>query len=399
MSNDEPEKKIAKARLKLIFDYPFFGHLSLSLEPKRADNLFPPTMATDGFRLYYHPEFIKETQPNHLSAIIAHEVWHIASLHLTRRQTRNPMKWNFACDYAVNDIIRGEGLELPPGHLYNPDYHGKSAEWIYSQLPEFPEENGEGQGEGEGEGEGDGNGGLIDSHEPWKDWDKGKNDDGYGNEITKEQLESRIRENVASAAVAARMAGALSANVAEKVEGILQPKLDWKSILRDMVVSTAHNNFRLVPSSKKHLWRNIYLPATTGHEISIAAVIDTSGSISSDEMKEFLAEIEGICSAFDEYTIYLFACDMKIQQRWELHSEDEVPRLLSGRGGTSFRPALEAIQKEQLDISAVIYLTDLYPNDGYPEMPDIPVIWVSVSPPEVKPPWGELINIDRRGNE
>ena len=189
------------------------------------------------------------------------------------------------------------------------------------------------------------------------------------------------------------MAGKLSSNVAEKVNGFLEPKLDWKSILREMVVSAAHNDFRIIPASKKHLWRNIYLPATKGEELVIAVVVDTSGSISLDEAKEFLSEIHGICRAFDDYTIYLFMCDSNIKARWELHPYDELPDVVVGRGGTSFKPPLEAIEKEDLPISTIIYLTDLYPNDGYPPPPSFPVIWVSTT--DVVPPWGEVIRLNK----
>ena len=391
---EDPERKIMKARVKLMFDFPFFGHLALNLELVKAEFLNPPTMATDGIYLYWHPEFVKEVKLPELVGVVCHECGHVLLLHPIRRQGREPRKWNVACDYVVNDLVlnekdnRGYPLVLPKGALYEPEYANKTAEWVYNKLPDQPPEGG-------GEGGPGGGGGTLDSHEPWKNWEKGEVKDSEGNTISTAELEQKVRENVAAAVTAARMAGKLSGNIAEKVNGLLEPRLDWKSILRDMVVSCAHNDFRLIPPSKKHLWRNIYLPATTGEEIVIAAVIDSSGSISSEEAEDFIAEIHGICRAFENFTIYLFMCDSKIQQRWELHPYDEIPNVILGRGGTSFRPPLEVIEKEALPISSIIYLTDLYPNDGYPNAPSFPVIWVSVSGPEVKPPWGEVIHLPR----
>jgi len=394
---EDLERKIARARVKLMLDFPFFGHLALNLELAKNEFLDPPTMATDGIYLYWHPEFVKEVKFPELTGVICHECCHVMLLHMIRRQGRDPMKWNIAADFASNDLVlnekdsRGSLLVLPKGALYDRQYANKSVEWIYNQLPDPPPGDG-GSRVGDGSRAGSG---TLDSHEPWKEWEKGNVKDSDGNTLSTAELEQKIRENVAGAITAARMAGKLSGNIMEKVNGLLEPRLDWKSILRDMVVSCAHNDFRLIPASKKHLWRNMYLPATTGEEIIIAAVIDTSGSIGDEEAKDFLAEIHGICRAFENFTIYLFQCDSDIKKRWELHPYDEVPDVIMGRGGTSFRPPLEVIEKEVLPISSIVYLTDLYPNDGYPNLPSFPVIWVSVSGPEVKPPWGEVIHLPR----
>ncbi len=377
------EQKLRKTRIDLSIDFPFFGHLSLGLELIKEETLNPPTMGTDGIYLYWHPEFVKETSLSQLKGVMCHEVAHVFFLHPLRRQMRDMLKWNIACDYAINDLVlheqdrSGKFLELPEGILYDVKYKGKSAEWIYNQLPD-PQK---------------GDAGTLDSHEFWEAWAKGQIKDKDGNTVTAAELEQKVRENVAAAVTAARMAGKLSNNIAEKVNGLLEPKLDWKTILREMVVSCVHNDFRLMPPSKKHLWRDLYLPATKGEELCIAAVIDTSGSISSKEIKDFLGEVYGICRAFNDYTVYLFMCDSSIKQRWELHPYDELPNIVTGRGGTSFKPPLEVVEKENLPISTMIYLTDLYPNDGFPPVPSFPVLWVSTT--DVVPPWGEVIRINR----
>ena len=79
------------------------------------------------------------------------------------------------------------------------------------------------------------------------------------------------------------------------IDDFLQPKLDWRSILTDMIVSNAKNDYRLSPPNKKHLWRGFYLPSLQGEKITIAFGIDVSGSISDDEIQEALSEVHGIC--------------------------------------------------------------------------------------------------------
>lgn len=43
----------------------------------------------------------------------------MALLHVTRRQARNPMRWNIACDIVINAMIVDAGLKLPAGAIFD----------------------------------------------------------------------------------------------------------------------------------------------------------------------------------------------------------------------------------------------------------------------------------------
>ena len=368
------EKKIVQARVAMLFDHPFFGNLAMFLEVVEKANMFPPTMATDGRHLFYHPDFVSELSLEELTGVIAHEVGHIALLHPPRRHKRSELRWNIACDYAINDLVLKE-FKLPQGVLYNPDYADKSAEWIYDRLPEA--ECGRGCSER-----------TLDSHEEWTDWGKSTEHEKNGQNGLEGSLDQDWRERVAQAASQARMQGKLPGHLETVVNGILQPKLDWKTILRDMITSCAKSDFQLVPPNKKHLWRGLYLPSLTGEEISIGVGIDSSGSISDEEVRDFLSELQGICDSYENYTVYLFVADTHIRQRFELHPFDPLPSTITGRGGTSFVETLE--EAARLPISSFIYMTDLC--GAFPEHePTFPIIWVAVGDGEA--PWGQVIRI------
>jgi predicted metal-dependent peptidase len=192
---------------------------------------------------------------------------------------------------------------------------------------------------------------------------------------------------VATAETQARMQGKFPAHLESVVGEMLQPKLDWKSILRDMITSCAKSDYRLMPPNKKHLWRGIYLPSIAGEEIRIACAIDSSGSISDDEIQDFLSEVKGICESYDDFTLHLLVADAAVHQQVELHPFDPLPTTVHGRGGTSFVPAIQEAEKLE-GISSLVYFTDLY-GDFPPKEPNVPVIWVCTT--DQKPPWGYLI--------
>ena len=382
--SDTP-KEITRARVAMQFDHPFFGYLALTLQPVCSPDMKPPTMGTDGTRLYYHPDFIKNTPIAQLTGVIAHEIGHIILKHLSRRQGREPKRWNVAADLAVNQLVMKEFI-LPPGALQDHQYADKSAEFIYSNLP--VSKDGEGPG-------------TLDSHEEWKNWGKGdgkgKDKDGKdgSGEAESDDMEQEWANRVATAATQARVKGKLPAHLQSVIDDLLQPKLDWKALLRDRITSCAKNDYRLFPVNKKFIHRGLCMPSISGEQINIAVGVDDSGSISDEQIREFLTEVKGICEAYDEYTIHLFMADAAIHQRFELHQFDPLPKVVAGRGGTDFRPVIE--EAEKLEITSLVYFTDLC--GSFPDKePKIPVIWVSTGGENYKPPWGSLIPFPNESN-
>ena len=64
-----------------------------------------------------------------------HEVLHMALLHVTRRQRRDPHIWNIAADIVVNDLIlRNTSFKLPDGAIIDNKFQDKSVEYIYEIL-------------------------------------------------------------------------------------------------------------------------------------------------------------------------------------------------------------------------------------------------------------------------
>jgi hypothetical protein len=101
-------------------------------------------MATDGFRIYYDPDFVNSKPDYEIKWVICHEIMHCALHHFLRKQA-NPTVWNAAADYAINQLIDGSGYGdptqspfgvMPRGGLLDKKYEGWSAEQIYHHLIE-----------------------------------------------------------------------------------------------------------------------------------------------------------------------------------------------------------------------------------------------------------------------
>jgi len=383
--------------VQLLLKQPFFGHLCLGLEPVERRDMPIPTMATDGRKLFYDPDFVDSLSPEHLRAILVHEVLHPALQHLWRCGTREKEKWNASTDLAINLLITEEGFELPQGVLLDKQFQNMSAEQVYALLPEIPKvkvyidwHGAWGEADGEGE-EGEGGGGDGKEQEGAGIAGKGQGDEedkeGEGNGQTLPQI---WRERIAQAATAARMQGKLPGSMEGIIEDILEPRLDWRILLRNYIQSGAKSNYRLCPPNKKHLWQDIYLPSITGERLEIAYAVDGSGSISDEEFREALAEVKGVTDQFNDYLVHFYVFDHKVQEHIELTPYEEWPEKLHiGRGGTSFIPVFDDIEENMLSISCLVIHTDGWGD--YPDSPpDYPVIWLVTTDHPV--PFGDRID-------
>ena len=134
MENLKIETKLAAARTRLIIDKPFLGALVLRLPLVMADPQWCKTTATDARKFYFNPEFIEQLTLSETQFILAHEALHCALSHFARREHRIKHRWDIACDYAINPLLMKDGLQAPPGSLYERTYDGMTAEEIYPYI-------------------------------------------------------------------------------------------------------------------------------------------------------------------------------------------------------------------------------------------------------------------------
>ena len=384
--------KLVKARTRLLLSQPFFGSLALRLTLIERPTI--DTMATDGRAIFYNPEFADALSMAELTGVLAHEIMHPACQHHTRRGERHPGRWNRAADYAINPVLIDNGFRLPKHALLDDAYRDMSAEAIYARLDDDPPAGGEG-GEGAEDGKDGENacpdpggcGGVIDA--------PSKPDEHGG--ITGGAHE--WRQAVAQAAALAKNAGKMPEVLERLVERLLRPKADWASLLRRFIeMSAVQQDYCFSPPNRRFIHQGLYLPSCRGVQIPpIALAIDTSASITEDELNQFAAELTAIIEHCAPEALHVIYCDTRVQGV-DVLTPFDLPLTLEpkGGGGTDFRPPFRYLADEGLEPACLIYLTDLYCN-RYPEAPAYPTLWASLTPVDAArkrhPPFGEVIDI------
>ena len=402
--------KIEKAATMLVSDQPFFATILLRMQ--RVECRKRPTMSTDGKYIWYNPDFVEGLTTEECMGVLCHEVLHPAMQHQLRMNGRDHRKWNVAADYAINPIVKSAGMVLPEGALLDDKYANMSAEEIYALLPECPEEEPsggggepqEGEGEGEGEGsesqDGDGNQGVQPC--PWGGVEEPKNPD--GSDITdadRKTQEGNWKVILQQAAATAKKVGKLPAGMERLIEDLMEPKLDWRTILARWAGDLARVDYSFRYPNTRYLGfggqGGFVLPSLKKESIGkVVFGMDTSGSMCGDELRDIVGEV---CGALKEYEqdgvdpeVTILWCDTEVHEQQVSDPSDFKP---VGGGGTRFSPVFKHIIESGMDPRAVVYLTDGYCDD-FGEDPGCPVLWgLTNKCPGFDPPFGETMVINQ----
>jgi len=373
--------KILKAKVSLLVSQPWFGQLSCYLNFIERKEVESAAINERG-DFFYNPKFIEGLTDRELKGLVSHEVLHLAYQHPFRVQTRDQVIFNIAADLKVNDELCSgydSTVDLPKGGLL-PSYgewhcvnakveniKEKTTEQIYLELkkqafkiPTF----------------------IIDLMKGQKGVD----------EVPSNQLPALAGEWKARIEAAnAQMKGNVPEGLLRETQALENPELPWIQIIRQ----------RLRAISKKLTWQKpnkkflpFYFPGSIKRKgLTACTAIDTSGSMSNEQLKKALSEVWGLTQAFRNIKMFLLTCDADVWDKIELNNGNKglLKKLrMRGGGGTDFRPVFKLIDKEfKNKIDCLIFFTDGYgdfPNKG----PFYPVYWITDSR-DIKFPFGRVI--------
>lgn len=381
-------EKIITARIALLLKAPFFGNLATRLKLVNADD-WCSTAATDGRNFYYCTEFIQKLPAKQLEFLVGHEVLHVVYDHMGRRQDRDPRISNIAADYCVNaDLIDqkvGERINVVP-MLYEPKYRGMAYEEVYDDLMKnvkqvtldqlagmLLDEHLDGNGDGDGDDEKDGKGRPKLS------------------QAEKDAIKDEIREAVLNAAQAAG-AGNLPAGVKRMIQDLTSPVMDWRELLQQQLESTFKEDFTWMKTNRRGWHLDAVLPGRRpGEMVDICVAIDTSGSISSENIREFLTEVKGIMESYDQYRIRVWTFDTEVYNLQEFTSdnlEDIANYDAQGGGGTDFMANWEFMRENEIEPNRLVVFTDGMPFGEWGEENYCDTVWIIRGNPGCEPPWG-----------
>ena len=390
-------EKLITARVGLLLRQPFFGNLATRLELVDASEWLP-TLATDGRKFYYNVGFVKTLSAKQMEFGFGHEVLHNVFDHLTRREDRIPRIFNYACDFAVNQILVDEriGERIDQVQIcYDSKYRGKSSEEIYDELmkgvkqmtmDEYLDQLGD----------------LLDEHMDWdedgdpRDGDGKDGKDGKGPaKYSKEELK-KIRDEIKEAMVAAAQAsgaGRVPAGVQRFLKDLTEPKMDWRQLLRMNIQSMIRSNYSFMRPSRKGWHTGAILPGMMNDEtIDVCIAIDMSGSIGDAQAMDFITEVKGIMDEYVDYNIQLWCFDTEVYNYAKFTADnggDLMTYQVKGGGGTDFDANYNFMKEQGIEPKKFIMFTDGYPCGSWGDEEYCDTLFIIHGPEEIKSPFGQ----------
>lgn len=181
-----------------------------------------------------------------------------------------------------------------------------------------------------------------------------------------------------------------------------ESKVNWKVVLNDFIKAIHDKyDFSFVPPDRRFSAGDFILPSyaelTSEKVENLWFLIDTSGSISTEELTLAMGEVKSAIEQFTYLSGKISFFDTEVSEPVSFDSVDTLSEVTPiGGGGTSFRCIFKYMKEYFEDElpTAVIVLTDGYAS--YPSESkalDVPVLWIISGDNEEDAPWGVTIHI------
>jgi predicted metal-dependent peptidase len=207
--------------------------------------------------------------------------------------------------------------------------------------------------------------------------------------VAQQQAEWKVK--VAQAAQAAKMMGKLSAGLQRLVDEVMQPKVDWRTVMQRFLVRARTDQRSFARFNRRFLPQGLYLPTVSGETMGpVVYAVDCSGSIDDRTINQFATEIATVKEDLVPQAIHVLSFDSKVSHVETYSPEDDLFIKPHGGGGTDFAPVSEKIVELDLNPVAIVFLTDLCCN-SFGVQPDAPVLWVTTHKGDA--PFGEVVEM------
>jgi predicted metal-dependent peptidase len=424
MSRLSAEQRIERTHVQLMKhpNFCLFSGLFMIGKVEVKDDTQSGTAQTNGLDVIYDRAFIDRLNDKQVAFLVLHENMHKAYRHLVvwhKLYKENATLANLACDYVINLQIQdydrnGSVVEMPTSEdgevmgCIDEKYRNMDAHQVYNELvKKHGKDYGKakvlvvGNGhpsDGEGGEQNDGDVEKLPQGFDEHDWDGAQ-------DATQEEQEAQAKEIESALRQGSILVGKMGGNVERGISEMLTPKIDWKEALRDFVKSATQGKDKTTwrRLHKRYIASDIIMPSSYNENVgNIIIGIDTSGSIGTAELTQFLSEVKSICEEVSPEAIDLLYWDTHVASR-ETYMNNELAGLTestkpAGGGGTDPTCVPKFMAKHNIRGECLLMLTDGYvgyqnPSD-YASLGSIPLLWCVKGNTCFESPVGKTVHVE-----
>ena len=390
MKSKDINDEISRCIIGMLISEPFYAHFLSGIVRNVTTEIPTAAVGLNNTKvtLYINENFFLNELTTFSSrvAVIKHETLHLLLKHLFRLDLNkyDPKVFNIAADLVVNQLIGKWKLPKNAVTLSSfPDLKlakDESVEWYYKKIHDLKIKLEKSKDNNSSNSKKN-----TFPHESAKKLEeilrKGTHSDHSRWGVSKDNIKSENAETELDRLIVQtkdRISKEQFDLLPQEIKNLINlyidkrnPKINWKRALK--IFSSSSRRTRIKFTNKRISKRYGTRPGIrVQRNQKIAVGLDTSGSISNDELILFFNEIHAMWRNGAE--IEVIECDDKVQNVYNYNGK--FPKFVTGQGGTDFTPVFQHINKERNTIyDGCIYLTDGYA--GEPKIkPRCKVFWV-----------------------
>ncbi len=365
------EKDVQRFKMEMLRKMPFYGDILMRLS--FVEDKSVPTAATDGKTIWYNPVFLSRFSQGKKNFILMHELLHVLLRHGIRNAdgTRDRDIWNVACDIIVNSMLMGmistmrrAGIpfEKPDVGVFAIIFNGETAENLYAKI--LADNEGKNQktkklkirGGYRGFGTLDNKISEIDIDSDIRTFDLTPDEIELNDIVIQEIIKDAVQKNRGSMG---------SYSVPAEIYALVETKkLDWRRLLKDFLSQEIGEDSSYTTPERKYLHMDLILP---GHSLTdesleeIWAFVDSSGSVGSEEMSQFLTQLYRIAREFKcVFNICYWDTSVTDVYKKIIRENDIMKCVPKHSGGTDINCVYRWIRENKVKPDVMLILTDGY---------------------------------------
>jgi predicted metal-dependent peptidase len=188
-------------------------------------------------------------------------------------------------------------------------------------------------------------------------------------------------------------AGKIPAYFQRMIDELVNPLKDWRILLREFIEPEPTDYTFIRPDTRiDYDTFGCFLPSFNEEEEKVEDIyfwIDTSGSVSNEDLQYIYSEVAGAINQFDKFTGYLGFFDYVAYEPKHFEDFNSLKEIIpQGGGGTNFHAPFNWLNDNNINPKCVIMLTDGYCDFPETDIIDCPVIWlITTKGVEAPEPW------------
>ena len=373
------EQSISRLKINLVRKRPFYGVILMKLNDMKESNT-TNIMSTDGENIYYNKKYMEQLNEAERNFYLLHQLYHCIFMHPSRMINKYIKIANIAADFLVNYYIDMEKNEFKKAgiiinipkdaYMIKNENDRKSLDKLsFEQLYEIIYNKQKSKIQ-------------ASLHKNHISKENNSTLSIYGNNInlnkinndlilpqSAEKTSSNMRRIIQESIITnkmygSKMIGDIPGSFLRRVTELIGTRVSWYKYLKRYLINILQDDTSFDTPDKNHIYRRLILPGPYEDENKIEDIIfliDTSGSISEEDLNNFLYQAYNVCKYFEAQGVAIFF-DSIVQDVFKINKKNINKLSIYGGEGTDVNMALEYIKNEKLKYSCILVLTDGYFN-------------------------------------